>query len=484
MIKQPVKTCLIKIKTEIITIVGGLDTAHMKELYERFGFFIDNYRNHPKVQAHMWDGKIRFFSLKGVTYTLLLEELIPIITKMGYLIDIEDDRNGILPKEYNVTSDIFHDCFDKYGNPFVLRDYQCTVANILLDHGNGIVVAATSAGKGSIICALCKAINSTKGFKTIVIVPNTTLVNQSVAECKQYNLDVGEFSGAVKDIDHPIVISTWQTLKNQPDILQNFTALICDEAHGGRANLLRNLLTEHAQHVTVRFGVTGTMPPNQSQEYTVKSCLGPVRYNITAKWLMDNGYISTLAIRNINIIERMEVNYFPDYASEVVFLCRPQRVILIAKIINAIHEKNPQYNILCLVNHKATGKMLEQCLENSFYIDGDTKAKVRSSTLNRYATEDGLRGIATFGIASTGVSQDRINILIFVDAGKSFIKVIQSVGRSLRKGGGKSHADVYDIGSNLIFSHTHFKKRIQHYNGANYPHKTTNIDIETVDVNI
>lgn len=233
MIKQPLKKCTFNIKTEIITIVSGLQQSDVKELYERFGFFIDNYRNHPKVQARMWDGKIRFFSLKGVTYTLLIEEIIPIISKMGYEIDVDDVRSGILPKEYNVKPDIFHDCFDKYGNPFVLRDYQCTVANILLEHGNGIVVAATSAGKGSIICALCKGINSTKGFKTIVIVPNTTLVNQSVAECKQYNLDVGEFSGAVKDIEHPIVISTWQTLKNQPEILQHFTAVIVDECFSG-----------------------------------------------------------------------------------------------------------------------------------------------------------------------------------------------------------------------------------------------------------
>lgn len=484
MIKQLPKKCTIEIKTEVISVVKGMNVEDVRTLYEKFGFFIEGYQNHPKVQAHMWDGKIRFFSMKGVTYTLLLEEILPIIQKMGYFFTITDDRTGILPKEFKVTSDIFKDCFDKYNNPFVLRDYQCLVSNILLEHGNGILVAATSAGKGSIICALCKGINSTNGFRTIVIVPNRTLVNQSVAECKQYNLEVGEYSGAVKDIDHPIVISTWQTLKNKPEVLQHFSAVIVDECHGSRANLLRDLLVEHAQHITVRFGVTGTMPPNGAQEYTVKSSLGPIRYSITAKWLMDNGYISTLSIRNINIIERLDMNYFPDYASEVTYLCRPQRIVLIAKIINAIHAKDPTKNILCLVNLKSTGNILEQCLDGSFYIDGDISAKKRTSTLNRYATEDGLKGIATFGVASTGVSQDRINILIFVDAGKSFIKVIQSVGRSLRKGGGKNHADVYDIGSNLIFSHDHFKKRIKHYNDANYSHRTTNIDVETVDVTI
>lgn len=233
MIKQLPKKCTIEIKTEVISVVKGMNVEDVHTLYEKFGFFIEGYQNHPKVQAHMWDGKIRFFSMKGVTYTLLLEEILPIIQKMGYFFTITDDRTGILPKEFKVTSDIFKDCFDKYNNPFVLRDYQCLVSNILLEHGNGILVAATSAGKGSIICALCKGINSTNGFRTIVIVPNRTLVNQSVAECKQYNLEVGEYSGAVKDIDHPIVISTWQTLKNKPEVLQNFSAVIIDECFSG-----------------------------------------------------------------------------------------------------------------------------------------------------------------------------------------------------------------------------------------------------------
>lgn len=609
--------CTITIQTEIISHITGLAAPHRKQLYEHFGFFIENHRAHPKVQAHMWDGKIRFFTQSGVTYTLLLEEIMKEIDKLGYEFEVIDKRTSVIPNEYKVEANIFKECFDKYNNPFVLRDYQCTVANILLDNINGIVVAATSAGKGSIICAICKAIISTPNFKVIVIVPNTTLVNQSVEECKQYNLDVGEFSGRVKDTDHDVVISTWQTIKNQPEILYEFKGLVVDECfsgdmlvtmsdfsekkikdvvvrdivksydfgtgsfcdkvvthvhhnlqksqsdnmlrltfdngvtevtenhiffttygpkkakdltveddvlnidynlkdhrtswlikkehvikpsvvydltvddthnyyvngclvsncHGARANILKKLLTDHGNHIAMRFGVTGTMPKNKAQEYTIKSSLGPVRYTISAEWLQQNGYISTLNIRNLNIIENIDMNYFPDYESEVVYLCRPERILKIAEIIQTIHAKDPSKNILCLVNHKNTGKILTECLTDSFYIDGDVKSKKRTDTLKRYASEDGVVGVATFGVASTGVSQDRIHVMIVIDAGKSFIKVIQSIGRGLRKGGGKSHVDTYDIGSNLLFSHQHYKKRLQHYNEANYPHKTTNINI-------
>lgn len=227
--------CTIHIKSEIVCIVRGLTIEHRHEMHDKYNFYIDNYINHPRVVAGLWDGKKSFFTPSGTTYTLLLEYLVKDLVGMGYEIDIVDDTNPIVHIDFMVKPDIFCDCFDKYGNPFKLRDYQCDSANILLEYGNGIIEAATSAGKGSMICAISKAIISTKGFKIIIIVPNTTLITQSIEECKQYNIDVGEFSGSVKDLNHPVVVSTWQTLKNSPKVLGQFSALICDECFSGES---------------------------------------------------------------------------------------------------------------------------------------------------------------------------------------------------------------------------------------------------------
>ena len=466
----------------MVTYLVGMQHLDLIELVDKFAFYIENHTHHPKVISHSWDGKVRFVSLNGVVYTHILEYVLPKIAEMGYELDLYDERVLDPIKHIEVTPDIFKNCLDKYNNPFQLREYQCKVANLLLKRGSGIVVAATSAGKGSIICAMSKVLIANRK-KTIIVVPNTTLITQTYEECKQFGLDVGEFSGTVKDLKHKVVVSTWQTLQNQPKILQQFQAFICDECHGSSSTILFELLTEHCVHISLRFGVTGTMPKNDVKRFKVMSALGPVRYRITAKWLMDNGFISTIDIKNIILKESTDHSvFFNEYEAEVAYLTREDRIAALAEIINLLDLKYPTKNVLCLVNHKETGRTLTQMVPDSFYIDGDTKRKNRTATLDRYKNADGLKGIATFGIASTGLSQDRIHFLILFDIGKSFIKVIQSIGRGLRKGGGKDHVTVLDVSSDLNFSMQHYTQRLAHYNEAEYPHKRYNLNIESLDV--
>lgn len=472
--------CTLEIVNEVTTIIRGLTHDHRELLHEQYGFHDENYRNNPRFQSGLWDGKYRFVSKGGITYTMLLEEVYSSILKLGYEIVLDDKRTGFVPEFYEVNEDFFSDCCDKYGNPFQLRPYQCKVANLLLKNMNGIVVAATSAGKGSIICSMAKSMisNNNKG-KVIIIVPNTTLVSQSFNECKQFNLDVGEFSGTTKDLDHRVVVSTWQTLNNQPEVLQLFNAVIVDECHSAKANCLKTLLSEYAPHIAMRFGVTGTMPKNKAKNYMVKSCLGPVRYTITAKWLQEQGYISTIDIKHLVMMESIAFDSFPDYDSEVAYLSRPYRIAKIAEFINLYCEQNPSKNILCLVNHKKVGHMMEQMIDAHFYVDGDVKPpKKRVEIFNRFAKEDGIKGVATFGVAFIGLSQDRIHTMFIIDVGKSFIKVIQSVGRGLRKGGGKNHIDVYDVSSSLMWAQKHRKDRNTFYNEAEYPHSVLKVNVD------
>jgi superfamily II DNA or RNA helicase len=77
--------------------------------------------------------------------------------------------------------------------------------------------------------------------------------------------------------------------------------------------------------------------------------------------------------------------------------------------------------------------------------------------------------IATFGIASTGISIDLIHHLVLVDAGKAFTRVIQSIGRGLRRGKGKTKVFVSDIFSQLKWSKKHWRQRLDFYREAEYP---------------
>lgn len=84
---------------------------------------------------------------------------------------------------------------------------------------------------------------------------------------------------------------------------------------------------------------------------------------------------------------------------------------------------------------------------------------------------------------STGVNLKRIDNAIFASGSKSEIKVLQSIGRTLRKGNGSDEATLYDITDDLCFGSftnytlQHFRRRIEIYAGEQFEFKVYTIDI-------
>ena len=84
--------------------------------------------------------------------------------------------------------------------------------------------------------------------------------------------------------------------------------------------------------------------------------------------------------------------------------------------------------------------------------------------------------IATYGVASVGINIPRIFNLILVEPGKSFVRVIQSIGRGIRKAEDKDFVQIWDITSTAKFSKRHLAKRKKFYNEAKYPFNINKVD--------
>ena len=84
--------------------------------------------------------------------------------------------------------------------------------------------------------------------------------------------------------------------------------------------------------------------------------------------------------------------------------------------------------------------------------------------------------IATYGVASVGINIPRIFNLILVEPGKSFVRVIQSIGRGIRKAEDKDFVQIWDITSTAKFSKRHLTKRKKFYNEAKYPFNVNKVD--------
>jgi superfamily II DNA or RNA helicase len=103
------------------------------------------------------------------------------------------------------------------------------------------------------------------------------------------------------------------------------------------------------------------------------------------------------------------------------------------------------------------------------FVSGSTKAKDRKDEYDEIATSTNKIIIATYGVAAVGINIPRIFNLVLLEPGKSFVRVIQSIGRGIRKAEDKDHVQIWDITSTCKFAKRHLTKRKQFYREANYP---------------
>jgi len=204
------------IKDEVNVKIEGLDLHERKELSNMFKFEIPGARYLPAVRLGRWDGKVAFAQLGGSTYINLLPEILPYLEQQGYAIEIEDLREYKTQYEFaEVAEDTFShitwpDKHPMVGQPIMLRDYQVEIINKFLANPQCLQEVATGAGKTLITAAL--SYSCEPHGRTIVIVPNKSLVTQTEADYVNMGLDVGVYFGDRKEFGRTHTICTWQSL--------------------------------------------------------------------------------------------------------------------------------------------------------------------------------------------------------------------------------------------------------------------------------
>ena len=210
------KTARIIIRDEVNIKIEGLDLDARRALVNAFKYDVPGARYLPAVRLGRWDGKVSYFQLGGNTYVNLLPEIIPILEKFNYDIELDDQRDYSINFEFEqVREDSFgHIDWPKghpmEGQPMALRDYQVEIINNFLANPQCIQEIATGAGKTVITAALSNAV--APYGRTIVIVPNKSLVTQTEKDYINMEQDVGVYFGDRKEFGRQHTICTWQSL--------------------------------------------------------------------------------------------------------------------------------------------------------------------------------------------------------------------------------------------------------------------------------
>lgn len=472
----------IVINDEINCKIQGLELDVRRTLVRKFKYQVPYARHLPSVKLGRWDGCVNFFNLGGSTYINLLPDILPILEEYGYDVELDDQRtyNTQFCLEHVDEQSFSHRAWAEghplAGQPILLRDYQVEIINKFLDNPQCLQSVPTGSGKTIMTAALSQRI--TPHGRSIVIVPNKSLVTQTERDYVNLGLDTGVYFGDRKEIGHQHTICTWQSLnvmlKNTRNgdavctidqFLEGVVCVMVDEVHSVRADALKTLLTGVMAQVPIRWGLTGTIPKEQFEFQSLHVSLGPVINQLAASELQDRG---VLAQCHVNIVQLIDIVEFKDYQKELKYLLEESgRLDSIARLISQVNETG---NTLVLVDRLSAGKALVERLgDRAVFISGSTKSGERQEHYDQVAEAQDKIIVATYGIAAVGINIPRIFNLVLIEPGKSFIRVIQSIGRGIRKAEDKDHVQIWDVTSTCKFSKRHLTKRKAYYKEARYP---------------
>jgi superfamily II DNA or RNA helicase len=473
------KQCKIIVKDEVNVKIEGLELAERKALMKMFEYEVPGARYLPAVRLGRWNGKVSYFSLAGSTYINLLEEILPVLDRAGYDIELDDTRDYTTTFEFAEVSEstFAHKNWPKghpkEGTPVELRDYQITIVNNFLKNPQSLQEIATGAGKTLMTAALSNSVE--KYGRSIVIVPNKSLVTQTEADYINLGLDVGVYFGDRKEYNKTHTICTWQSLNNmlkktkagEADIMDFIEGVVCvmvDEVHMAKADALKTLLTGVFSKVPIRWGLTGTIPKAKFEAQSLFVSLGPVISKLSASELQDQG---VLAQCHVNIVQLKDDVEFSNYQSELKHLLEDtNRLDAIAELVLKIKDSG---NTLILVDRVNAGKEIVSRLPDSVFVSGATNMVERKEEYDEIATSTNKIIVATYGVAAVGINIPRIFNLVLLEPGKSFVRVIQSIGRGIRKAEDKDFVQIWDITSSCKFAKRHLTQRKTFYKEANYP---------------
>ena len=484
-------SCKLIIKDEVNIKLEGLELEARRKLANTFKYEIPHARYHPAFKLGRWDGMTSLFGIGGNGYLNQLEQIIEILTNMGIEIaDVEDLRQPVKLAFDEVTETYWADQgkvwpkgHQQEGQPIMLRDYQVDAVNIFLKNPQALQEIATGAGK-TITTATLSQLCERYG-RTITIVPNKSLVEQTEEDFISVGLDVGVYYGDRKDLNKTHTICTWQSLnilekksKNHEhdiltlaEFLDGVRTVIVDEVHMAKAEVLKNLLTKNLSNACIRWGLTGTVPKEAFESESIFASIGPVVGGIKAHELQEKGVLSNC---HVNVVQMIDLPEFRDYQSELKYLVtNDERMAYISNLIKQISNSG---NTLVLVNRIDSGKFLINELPDAVFVSGEVKTKDRKDEYDEIKTSTNKIIVATYGVAAVGINIPRIFNLVLLEPGKSFVRVIQSIGRGIRKAEDKDFVQIWDVTSTCKFAKRHLTARKKFYKEAKYPFTLDKVD--------
>ena len=471
------------------------EAGYAAELSEYFSFFVPGYKFMPAYKNKVWDGKIRLFNrINGELSAGLYAYLIKFAADRSYSVDTEESDYGFpVPARSPLE---LADLLNDVTLPFQPRDYQYDALETALTRTRAILLSPTGSGKSFIAYLLIKYYLSKFNNKVLLIVPTTSLVEQMYSDFTDYGMDVDLhvhkiYSGKDKNTDKRVIVSTWQSIYKLPARwFKQFGMVVGDECHGFKSKSLSSIMNKSTE-AKYRYGLTGTLDGTQTHKLMLEGLFGPVYKVTTTKALQDNETLAPLDIKVLllNYPENVRKDFGKrDYQDEIDFIVgNDARNRLIRNLaIDATGNTLVLFRLVDKHGKPLFDQINSKVDENRkvFFVSGDTDTSDREAIRGIVEKQSNAIIVASLGTFSTGINIRNLHNIIFASPSKSQIKVLQSIGRGLRKSDNGQITTLYDIADDLHwksrknFTLLHSAQRVKIYAKEQFKYKLIKVDLD------
>jgi len=415
---------------------------------------------HPRYQfidvAHQrWDGWYRKYDERnGRLRRPLLNELKLFAKHNNYPLKIIDKR----PKEKHPADQI--KVTPGLLSGITLEPYQIRAIKAMCNNEVGLISSPTGSGKTEKIAAITKLYN----LPTVIIAEQRIVIEQlkerlELREVSDSN--VGLFYGGERPNGQPVVVGSIQSLTtpNPPkkrtvkslkkykarrnnaklfqEIVRKAKLLLVDEADRATDKRYRKLFLDYYQG-RYKFGFSATCFDKDKpvEALILKEHLGSIICEIPRKEVENAGRI--IPIQAVMIAVGEDGDKYDKTAYDIA-----QRELIIEndkyhQLIKAIISSFPDEKTLILVdtnNVRDLGAILQEKIDGSVFIFGDTSKKMRREALSAFERGE-LKCLIGGKILKRGLDiKGGMHNLIICGGGKLSSDFNQKIGRAVRKNG-------------------------------------------------
>ncbi|MFI3252418.1 MAG: DEAD/DEAH box helicase family protein [bacterium] len=369
-------------------------------------------------------------------------------------------------------NNIIHTLIDTriIGTPIMFSMYtqlyesQVKALDELVKYDNGLLVAPPAFGKTVLAIGLIERI----GISTAIIVDKTSLIEQWKSRITEHSsiLTVGEYHGKKKSLTGIVDVLSFQSLKENTHLLEQYGMIICDEVHHVAAKTLQHVI--RSVKCKYIYGLTATPKRSDGNENVIYLTIGDIRYEDDTK--ENHSFTKTLITRLTPFTCQTKI----DYASQMNLLFNnEQRNSQILSDVEKEFLNNKKVLILTdrLEHTDFFYEKLKHLTKNIVIATGKLSKKEKEQfleDLSNYNNEPFIL-IATGKFIGEGFDEKRLDTLFITMPFKWSGTLSQYVGRLHRTDGTKEAVVVYDyVDFRVPTLLTMYAKRLEGYKMMDY----------------